>query len=192
MRGRKPGPPPSPPESESLASRVTRFRKQFRQRMQQAPRAGTSAESVVLRYLDRYRDQLFGHPVAHDESGRPVAIVERTNNPAEHFFAGGKRRLRRRLGHANLGRDMQDQPAQTALTANLLDPQYVQILCGTLEDLPRAFAELATSDVDWSGAALDRPRPDSQLQRRIRAWETDATSPPSVSPASPLETAQKS
>ncbi len=69
---------------------------------------------------------------------------------------------------------MQDQPAQAALTANLLDPQYVKILWGTLEDLPRAFAELATSDVDWSGAALDRPRPDSQLQRRIRAWETDA------------------
>ncbi len=196
LRGRKPGPPPSPSESvallESVASRVTRFRGQLRQRMQQADKAGTSAESVVLRYLDRYRDQLFGHPVAHDESGRPVAVVERTNNPAEHFFAGGKRRLRRRLGHANLGRAMQDQPAQAALTANLLDPQYVQILCGTLEDLPRAFAELATSDVDWSAAALDRPRPDSQLQRRIRAWETDAKSPPSVPPASALETAQKS
>ncbi len=196
LRGRKPFPPPSPSESvallESLASRFTRFREQLRQRMRQAAKPGTSAESVVLRYLDRYRDQLFRPPVAHDESGRPVAVVERTNNPAEHFFASEKRRLRRRLGHANLGLAMQDQPAQAALTANLLDPQYVKILSGTIEDLSRAFAELATSDVDWSPATLDRPRPHSHLERRIRAWETDAKSPASVSPASSLETDQKS
>ncbi len=196
LRGREPRPLPSPSDSvallESLASRVTQFREQLRQRVQPAGKTGTSAESVVLSYLDRYRNQLFGHPVAHDESGRLVAVVERTNNPAEHCFASAKRRLRRRLGHANLGRAMQDQPAQAALTANLRDPQYVKILCGTLEGLPRAFAELAPSDAGWSGAALDRPRPDAHLQRRIRAWETDAKSSPSAPLASPLETAPKS
>ena len=194
LRGRQPGPPPSPSDSvkllESLASRVTRFRKKLRQRVQQADKAqaDTSPESIVLRYLDRYRDQLFGHPVAQDECGRIVAVVERTNNPSEHSFAKTKRSLRRRVGHANLGRDMQDQPAQAALTANLLDPEYVKILSGTLQDLPRAFAELAASGVDWSAAALDRPRRDSHLRRRIRAWETDAKSPPDESLASPLET----
>ena len=53
LRGRKPCPPPSPSESvallESLASRVTRFREQRRQRMRQAAKPCTSAESVVLR-----------------------------------------------------------------------------------------------------------------------------------------------
>ena len=95
-----------------------------------------------------------------------VPVVERTNDPSDQFFASSKRSLRRGVGHANLDRDMQDQPAQAALTANLLDPQYVKILCGTLEDLPRAFAELAVSGVDWSAAALDRPRRDSHLQPR--------------------------
>ena len=127
LRGRQAGPPPSLSESvvplESLASRVTRFREQLRQRMQETAMAGTSAESVGLRYLDRYRDQLFGHPVAHDEIGHPLAIVERTNDPAEHTCATDKRCLRRRLGHADLGWAMQDQPAQATLTANLLDPQ---------------------------------------------------------------------
>ena len=198
LRGRQPGPPPSPSDNvkllESLASPVTRFRKQRRKRVKQADKAqaGMPRESIVLRYSDRYRDELFGHPVANDESGRIVAVVEPTNSPSEHFFASTKRSLRRRVGHANLGRGMQDQLAQAALAANLLDPEYVKILSGTLEDLPRAFAELAASAADWSAAALDRPRRDSHLQRRIRAWETDAKTPPDVSLASPPETAPKS
>ena len=41
-----------------------------------------------------------------------------------------------------LERDMEDQPTQTALTANLRHPDYVQILCSTLDQLPYAFPEL--------------------------------------------------
>ena len=57
-----------------------------------------------------------------------MAIVERTNNVIEHFFGDEKQRLRRRLGRANLGRDLEDQPAQTALAANLRHPDYVRVL----------------------------------------------------------------
>ena len=79
--------------------------------------AADQPEAVVLAYLDRYHDQLFGHPIARDAAGRAVAVVARTNNPAEQFFSQAKRKLRRRLGRAHLGRDMQDHPAQAALTA---------------------------------------------------------------------------
>ncbi len=34
------------------------------------------------------------------------------------------------------------QPAQVALVQNLLHPDYVQILCGSLDNLPVAFAKL--------------------------------------------------
>ena len=44
-------------------------------------------EAIVLDYLDRYWDHLFGHPLARDSEGRVVAVVERTNDPAEHFFS---------------------------------------------------------------------------------------------------------
>jgi hypothetical protein len=71
-----------------------------------------------------------------------VAIVERTNNVPEHFFGHEKQHLRRRLGRANLGRDLEDQPAQAALAANLRHPQYVRVLCGSLDQLPIAFTEL--------------------------------------------------
>ena len=89
-------------------------------------------EAVVLAYLERYSDGLFGHPVARGSDGRVPAVVERANNVAEHFFAASRQKLRRRLGRAHLGRDMQDQPGQAALAANLLCPDYVRIVCGTL------------------------------------------------------------
>ena len=74
--------------------------------------------------------------------GRALAVVDRTNNVLEQFFGTAKQGLRRRVGRAHLGRDLEDQPAQVALTANLRQPDYVRVLCGTLEKLPQAFAQL--------------------------------------------------
>ena len=107
-----------------------------------AARGGFQPERIVLRYLDRYGDGLTGHPLARDEAGRAVAVVARTNNVLEQFFGTAKQGLRRRVGRAHLGRDLEDQPAQAALTANLRHPDYVHILCGTLDRLPQAFAQL--------------------------------------------------
>ncbi len=70
-----------------------------------------------------------------------TAVVASTNNVAEHFFGADKQKLHRRLGRANLGRDLEDQPAQAALAANLRHSDYVRVLCGSLEHLPAAFAE---------------------------------------------------
>ena len=71
-----------------------------------------------------------------------MAVVARTNNVLEQFFARAKQSLRRRVGRAHLSRDMQDQPAQVALVANLRPPDYVRLLCGSLPELPLAFARL--------------------------------------------------
>ena len=43
-----------------------------------------------MAYLDRYQDQLFGHPVARDNAGRVVAVVARTNNLAELLLSQAK------------------------------------------------------------------------------------------------------
>jgi len=98
--------------------------------------------AVILSYLKRYGSKLFGHPVRLDDTGTVLAVMERTNNVAEHFFARGSQRLRRRLGRKHIGHDLEQQPAQALLTANLLHPDYVSILCGSLENLPRAFAQV--------------------------------------------------
>jgi hypothetical protein len=126
----------------------------------------TSPSAIIVKYLDRYGDHLFGHPIRRDGKGKIVAIVERTNNVAEHFFGNEKQQLRRRLGRANLGRDLEDQPAQAALAANLRLPDYVRALCGSLDRLPMAFAELDEQAISQA-TPLSRSNRDSTLQHRI-------------------------
>ena len=135
---------------------------------QSADPLSTSPGAIILKYLDRYGEHLFGHPVRYDEKGTISAIVERTNNVPEHFFGHEKQHLRRRLGRANLGRDLEDQPAQAALAANLRHPDYVRVLCGSLDQLPMAFAELDEQALEQT-TPLSRSNRDSKLQHRIRA-----------------------
>ena len=98
--------------------------------------------------------------------------MERANNVAEHFFATSKQKLRRRLGRAHLGRDMEDKPAQAALATNLLCRDYGGIVCGTLHRLPRAFVALDSKDV-IAATPLQRNNKDAALRKRSRAWTAD-------------------
>ena len=64
----------------------------------------------MLSYLDRYGEGLVGHPVARDAAGRWRSWTA-LNNVIEQSFALAKQGLRRRLGRAHLGRDLEDQSA---------------------------------------------------------------------------------
>ncbi len=147
---------------------VEQFRTELRQRVaplskQQAQRC---PDAIILRYLNRYGAHLFGHPVLRDADGTVQAVVERTNNVLEQFFGRAKQRLRRRLGRANLGRDLEQQPPQVMLVANLEHPDYVDVLCGTLDNLPATFAGL---DVELATKTrLQRNNRDWELQRQVR------------------------
>jgi hypothetical protein len=132
-----------------------------------------SAASIILGYLQQYYPFLFGHPWKLDEDGRIVAVVQRTNNAAEHFFGREKQQLRRRVGRGQLGRDLEDQPAQVALVANLKDPEYVHHLVGSLEKLPEAFANL-DNDMSAEPTALNRENRNSQLHRILRDMMDDS------------------
>ena len=81
-----------------------------------------------------------------------------THNVIEQFFGRAKQGPRRLLGRAHLGRELEDQPAYTALTGNLRHPDCVQILRGTLDQLPQTFAQLDRQ-------TLSRP---PRLQRKNR------------------------
>jgi hypothetical protein len=126
-----------------------------------------SPAGIILTYFERYGKHLFGHPTRRDADGTILAVVERTNNVPEHFFGAEKRKLRRRLGRAHLGRDLEDQPAQAALAANLQHPQYVRVVCGSLEHLATAFAELDEQALERT-TPLSRSNRDSALLRRVR------------------------
>ena len=105
-------------------------------------------DAIIFKYLERYSDNLFGHPVLRDEQGSVITVADRTNNVVEHFFALGKENLRRRLGKAHLGRDLEDQPAQADLVANLYHDDYVRVLCGSLDNLANVFANLDQKALD--------------------------------------------
>ena len=165
------GPAATATHLQAIETAAKTYHDELRQQVaaQQPGRTDHRPQAVVLAYLDRYIDGLFGHPVARGPGGEVLAVVERTNNVAEHFFATAKQQLRRRLGRAHLGRDMEDQPAQAALAANLLCPHYVRIVCGTLDRLPQALAALDRQAIKAS-TPLQRNNKDAPLRKRIRAW----------------------
>ena len=136
----------------------------------------SSTYAIIAKYLDRYGDSLFGHPARLDLDGGVIAVVERTNNVLEHFFGKEKQRLRRRVGRAQLGRDLEQQPAQAALVSNLRSPDYVRVLCGSLENLPAVFATL---DAQSNGVTAPpvRQHRNKALQRHVRQLLKNADQP---------------
>jgi len=156
---------------EDIKSAVEAYLAQLRVRVA-TDGAGTavnpSPSAVVLKYFERYGAHLFGHPTYRDDKGVIVRIVERTDNVAECLFGRQKHQLRRRVGRAHLGRDLEDQPAQAALAANLQHSDYVRVVCGSLDNLPEAFVELDHSGFDWH-TPLSRGNRDSALNRRVKA-----------------------
>jgi hypothetical protein len=153
---------------EQIKVGIERYRDELRQRIPagENPAKPKSTAGILLKYLRRYGPHLFGHPARRDEDGNVTAVVDRTNNVAEHFFGDDKQRLRRRLGRAQLARDLEQQPAQVALTANLRHPSYVRVLCGSLENLPAAMAGLDATDLERA-PALVRDHRDKELEGLI-------------------------
>jgi hypothetical protein len=142
------------------------------------------AIDIILDHLDRHRHSLFGHVIQLPASaGGGVRIVDRTNNGEETSFRDIKHGERRRSGRKILTQDFEALPPAAALVPNLLRQDYVDLLCGTLEDLTAAFAALdsakpVTARVHLTGPsvesaslpAADRPIVRSQnLGQRIFA-----------------------
>ena len=119
------------------------------------------AIDVVIDHLARHGDNLWGHAITlPTEAGGGIRLVDRTNNAQENFFRHMKHGERRRSGRKILTQDFERLPPQAALAANLARSDYVAILCGSLDGLPAAFAQL---DAD-----------------RCRTARSDGTPPPAV------------
>ncbi|MDJ0765711.1 MAG: hypothetical protein QNJ97_22195 [Myxococcota bacterium] len=103
---------------QAVEQYTTDMEKRAQAKKKRAKRSKTAA-SIILGYLQQYYPFLFGHPQKLDEDGCVVAVVQRTNNAAEHFFGREKQQLRRRVGRGQLGRDLEDQPAQVTLVPKL-------------------------------------------------------------------------
>ena len=168
-----------PAQAQQNLQAIEKTTKEYIQRLRDkvgshGKRKAVTPSEIILKYLKRYGDGLFGHPVVRDEDGAVIAVVERTNNIIEQFFDKQKRHLRRRLGKAHLGRDLEDQPAQAFLAANLCHDDYVRVLCGSLGNLAEAFANLDQKALT-KATPLVRENRDSDIKCRVRALlERDA------------------
>lgn len=112
------------------------------------------AIDIVLDHLERHGDSLWGHAIRlPKEVGGGIRLVDRTNNALESFFRKMKQGERRRSGRKVLTYDFEQLPAGAALVSNLTRPDYVKILCGSLDRLPAAFAELDAGQRDKDLAA---------------------------------------
>jgi hypothetical protein len=102
-----------------------------------------TAIDLILSHLDRHGPHLWGHVIPiPPECGGGIRLVDRTNNILESWFGSLKHGERRRSGRKVLTQDFERLPPSAALAVNLGCPDYVEILCGSLADLPSAFARL--------------------------------------------------
>jgi hypothetical protein len=124
---------------------------------------------IVLAHLDRHGPNLWGHAVRLPAGG--VRLVARTNNALEGFFRDLKHDERRRSGRRILTQDLEHLPPAAALARNLMRPDYVEVLCGSLAALPAAFARLDAAgthrpaDVATDTVSRSLPTPDRDLVR---------------------------
>ena len=113
------------------------------------------AAKIIIEHLERHGKFLWGHLIAL-RAGEKIfyRMTGRTNNILENFFHKMKHRERRRSGHKVLTRDFECIPPAATLAMNLVDPDYVKIICGSLDALPRLFADI---DHDCLLAAINKP-----------------------------------
>ncbi len=102
-----------------------------------------TAIDLIVSHLDRHGAHLWGHVIPiPKECGGGIRLVDRTNNILESWFGSLKHGERRRSGRKILTQDFERLPPSAALAVNLHRTDYVEILCGSLKDLPAAFAKL--------------------------------------------------
>ncbi len=141
----EPTPEAAQQELQDIQTAVDRLILSLQQRR---PRRGPAQDTrqaidLILAHLERYGDSLWGHVIALPaQAGGGIRLAARTNNLLEGFNRTMKQGERRRSGRKTLSDDLEHLPPEAALAHNLLRADYVEILCGSMDRLPQAFAQL--------------------------------------------------
>ncbi len=104
------------------------------------------------------------HSSARERRRRHPAFVSRTNYLSENFFGALKHDERRRSGYKNLGYVLEHLPAEAALVRNLEHDDYVTTVCGSLDGLTVAFAELDRQERERRSNGVPRQQQDEDLE----------------------------
>lgn len=132
------------------------------------------AIDIILEHVERHGDSLWGHVVNLPAYvGGGIRLVNRTNNELEFKFSGLKCGERRRSGRKVLTQDMENLLPGCMLVSNLEHPDYVEIICGSLDKLPEAFAEL---DIQKSKGIGEQESNEEKINREQEKFETASLS----------------
>lgn len=127
-----------------------------------------NAIDTILKHADKHGNNLWGHIIPLPEyAGGGIRLVSRTNELAENFFKALKHLERRRSGRKNLTQDLEHLPAAAALACNLKDPDYVSIVCGSLDKLPHIFAQMDREELRKQKKGLTSMEPED-LERVLQ------------------------
>ena len=132
-------------ELKDIRKALHTFKRSLHSRRPSRGPAENSREAIdlVLKHLKEHGKSLWGHVISLPKRlGGGVRLVARTNNLLESLFHRMKHGERRRSGRKVLTDDFEHLPAEAALACNLTKPDYIEILCASLEKLPNAFADL--------------------------------------------------
>ncbi len=182
--GRNRSDPPAPTGPEltqedlrDIQHNVEVLESDLRQRRPQRGPAQDEREAIdlILRHLTVHGHTLWGHIIAlPDDVGGGIRLVERTNYLIEFLNCLIKRAERRRSGRKKLTQDLEHLPAGAVLAFNLNDNDYVRLLCGSLDQIPSAFA------------ALDREQRERDLLRLETEPAPDLFAPPTATATASL------
>jgi len=136
--------PRTPEDYQDIRAAIDKLTASLKERR---PERGPAKETrqavdIILAHLERHSPFLWGHVVNLSRETGGVRLVDRTNNILEGFFRGMKHGERRRSGRKILTQDFERLPPEAALALNLTRPDYVEIICGTIENLPHALSTL--------------------------------------------------
>ncbi len=132
-----------------------------------------------MKHLNKHEKYLWGHIIQIPKSvGGGVKTSCRTNNNLENFNGRVKQEERKRSGRKVLAKDFEDLPEGALLIKNLKRPDYVEVLCGSLENLPAAIAKLdcdervkrklsPTQPIKVESSTTSLPKEDRNFIRKI-------------------------
>lgn len=98
---------------------------------------------TVLKYIDKYRDNLTGHVLIHEYNDNKVLInIPRTNNIMETLFGSFKRKIRKRIGCKKLTNHFKAMHQDEFLIENLTNQTYINIMLdGSVNNLVEMFPQ---------------------------------------------------
>ncbi len=137
------------------------------------PKRGPSEDirdaiDTILKHVETHGNNLWGHIIRLPEyAGGGIRLVARTNELLENFFGKVKHSERRRSGRKNLTKDLEHLPASALLAHNLEHADYVSILCGSLDKLAEAFAQLDQQEQRNQQEGLNQTEP-QDLERVLQ------------------------